>query len=186
MFLDFCEENKLSILNTWYDHPIKHRITWHSPDAITKKVIDYSISESWLRQYIKDVRVRNSYFNSDHRLLVSKMRTPANKAARFHKRKPKRKSRYNLKALNTQEIKDELCDKIIQVMHAEGNDSVGNINKHHEKLISTLTKARDTLPQIPKNRTPHPWDDEPELKNLIAQRDKVSKGNSGHQKCKII
>ena len=70
MFLDFCEENKLSILNTWYDHPIKHRITWHSPDAITKKVIDYSISESWLRQYIKDVRVRNSYFNSDHRLLV--------------------------------------------------------------------------------------------------------------------
>ena len=114
------------------------------------------------------------------------MRTPANKAARFHKRKPKRKSRYNLKALNTQEIKDELCDKIIQVMHAEGNDSVGNINKHHEKLISTLTKARDTLPQIPKNRTPHPWDDEPELKNLIAQRDKVSKGNSGHLKRKII
>ena len=40
IFLDFCRLHGLSILNTWFDHPLKHRYTWHSPDKVTKKVID--------------------------------------------------------------------------------------------------------------------------------------------------
>ena len=54
LFLNVCAENHLSVMNTWFDHPLKHIITWHSPDKRTKKVIDYSIMESWLRQYVID------------------------------------------------------------------------------------------------------------------------------------
>ena len=55
LFLEFCNLKKLSILNTWFDHPLEHRITWHSPDQNTKNVIDYSLSDSWLRQFVTDV-----------------------------------------------------------------------------------------------------------------------------------
>ena len=88
-FLQYCIENKLSILNTWFDHPIRHRVTWHHPNQSLscQKVYDYSLCRSWTRQFVTDVRVRNSYFNLDHRLLVTKFTTPSNRAARFFKRK---------------------------------------------------------------------------------------------------
>lgn len=34
-------------------------------------MIDFSISDSWVRQFVTDSRVYNSYFESDHRLLVT-------------------------------------------------------------------------------------------------------------------
>ena len=52
LFLQFCQKNKLSILNTWFVHPLRHRVTWHHPNQQTKKVYDYSLSESWIRQYV--------------------------------------------------------------------------------------------------------------------------------------
>lgn len=52
LFLEFCQKAKLSILNTWFVHPIKHRVSWHHPNGRTMKVYDYSLSESWLRQYM--------------------------------------------------------------------------------------------------------------------------------------
>ena len=79
LFLEFCQKMDLSVLNTWFDHPLHHRITWHSPNGVTKKVYDYSLSRSWLRQFVSNVRVRNSYFHSDHRLVVTYLKTPVNK-----------------------------------------------------------------------------------------------------------
>ena len=100
---------------------MKHQITWHSPDAVTKKVLDYSVSDSWLRQFVIDVRVRNSYFNSDHRLLVTKLKTPANKAARFAKRHIKASKKHNTIYLNYFEIRANF-KQIIQE-HINNNNS---------------------------------------------------------------
>ena len=72
IFIDFCKAHDLSILNTWFKHKDTHMYTWYSPDSRTRKVYDFSICGSWLREFIKDVRTKNSYFNSDHRLLVTK------------------------------------------------------------------------------------------------------------------
>ena len=44
----------------------------------------------WLRQYIKNCRVHNSYdFDSDHRLVIANIKTPCTKTARYVKRKHK-------------------------------------------------------------------------------------------------
>ena len=29
LFIQFCHSNELSIRNTWFEHPTKHRVTWH-------------------------------------------------------------------------------------------------------------------------------------------------------------
>ena len=85
LFLHHLQTNQLSILNTWFSHPIQHRNTWYSANGY-KKVYDYSLSGSWLRRFVKNVRVRSSYFNSDHKLVVTNLATPANKAARIIRR----------------------------------------------------------------------------------------------------
>ena len=85
LYLQFCRNNNLSILNTWFDHPLQHRVTWHHPNGVVRKIYDYSLCKPWLRRFIHDVRVKNSYFNSDHRLRITKLQTPSNKAARYGK-----------------------------------------------------------------------------------------------------
>lgn len=59
---------------------MKHRITWYTVDKIIKKVIDFSILDTLLRQFVTAVRIYNLYFESDHRCLVTKLITPANNA----------------------------------------------------------------------------------------------------------
>ena len=130
LYLQYCLDNKLSILNTWFDHPIRHRITWHSPDGFTKKVYDYCLSRSFIRQFIQDVRVRNSYFNSDHRLLVIKVKTPCNKAARTFRRTSTYKPKPNLELLQNSEISDRTVEAIEN--HLTQNESPSSINELHD------------------------------------------------------
>ena len=69
LFLQLSQTQELAILNSWFYHPIHHRVTWHHPNGTTRSVYDYSMFHSWLRSFVKDIRVRNSYFNSDHGFL---------------------------------------------------------------------------------------------------------------------
>lgn len=39
------------------ENPIKHHIIWHGPNKMSKMFIDFSISNSWFRQFVTDVRV---------------------------------------------------------------------------------------------------------------------------------
>ena len=113
LYLEYCKNNSLCILNTWFDHPLHHRITWHSCDGFTKRVYDYSLCKSWLHKFVLDVRVRNSYFNSDHRLVVTKLKTPVNKEARFIPMKKIAKIvKPNLDCLNNEQIKQNVLDEI--------------------------------------------------------------------------
>ena len=89
-FHNLIQTQRLSALNTWFNHKRCRRITWHSPDGKTKKVYDFILCCSWLRQYTTNCRVYNSFdFDSDHRLVISHMNTPGNKLSRARKRKTK-------------------------------------------------------------------------------------------------
>ena len=113
LLIDFCNKNNLSILNTWFAHSQIHRLTWYSPDGVTKKVYDLSLSGAWIRCFVKNVRTRNSYFHSDHRLLVTQLKTPANKPARYLKRQDKsRPAIPDLNALTNHTVKEQIINLI--------------------------------------------------------------------------
>ena len=171
LFLQYCQINQLSILNTWFSHPIHHRVTWHHPNGTTKKVYDYSLSRSWLRTFIHDVRVRNSYFHSDHRLVITKLQTPANKAARgirrkLHIRKPDLQLLYD----------DQTTKRIVQSTITENLNSnniyseATNINEMHSNLIDILKKGREKVPSKPKENHTIPWNHDEELAELFSTR----------------
>ena len=43
-FHELIQTQKLSALNTWFNHKRCRRVTWHSPDGVTKKVYDFILS----------------------------------------------------------------------------------------------------------------------------------------------
>ena len=100
---------------------------------------------------ISDVRVRNSYFNSDHRLLVTKFKTPANKAARhFIRSKSSGKSpRVDVDALKLQESK-KLFINTIEMSITSKEKVALTINEQHSQITPALKSARETLPRRPK------------------------------------
>ena len=169
-FLNFCRDHRLSILNSWFDHALHHRITWHAPNGILKRVYDYSLSESWIRQYVKDVRVRNSYFNSDHRLVVTKLRTPANKAARRFKRKLK-VIKPNLELLNDNNILGNMSQAIHSHLRDNSSPHPQSLNEMHNHIIQALEKGKERIPEKRKiTREAIPWEQDTELNQLHQSR----------------
>ena len=72
-----CVEEKLQIIQTFFEHKWSHRVTWKSNDKVTEKVIDYALSAEWIRRHTIDARTRPGYaIDSDHVMLVLRMRAP--------------------------------------------------------------------------------------------------------------
>ena len=85
-FHEFFNNHCLTVLSTWFSRKKCRRITWHLPDQVTKKIYDFILVCSWLRQYVSNYRVYNSCdFDSNHRLVIADICTTCNKVARFVK-----------------------------------------------------------------------------------------------------
>ena len=173
LFTEFCCTNNLSILNSWFEHPIHHRVTWHHPGGNSKKVYDYSLTQPWLRQFIHDVRVRNSYFNSDHRLVVTILHTPVNKAARSFKR-PCKVLKHNLSLLKNENIHN-LASENINTFLSQNFLQLENINDLHQHLVTALEKGKAAIPRQTKIKQIIPWQLDDELTNLHLKRLKLRK-----------
>ena len=172
MFLQFCHQHKLSIMNTWYDHPIHHRVTWHHPNVQntrSKFVYDYCLAQPWIRQHVMDVRVKNSYFHSDHRLVVTKLKTPANKAARLYTRRHTNRTKVDLELLYNNSVLEKVKKSIND--HLQQNSCPTSINAIHDHIISALVKGKQQIPPEPKGRRhPIPWQQDSVLEELHYKR----------------
>ncbi|XP_071959537.1 uncharacterized protein [Antedon mediterranea] len=178
--INYCSDFKLCILNTWFDHPNVHRITWHSNDGVTKKILDYNICDHWLRKYVTDTRVYNNYYlSSDHRILVSNMTTPANKAARWKKHKKKKQSkRANMSKLKDREVRNNVKTKIeeeINKITSPEKTTTTTSTERYTTLMTVLNKAVEEVPKKTRNQNAHPWDGDERLQQLIKERKNINK-----------
>ena len=72
MFCDFCASNELVIRRTLFLHKKSHKLTWSSPDGITKNQIDHVAINKMYRSSLQDTRVmRSADAGSDHHLVVA-------------------------------------------------------------------------------------------------------------------
>jgi len=164
----------LSVLNTWFDHKKCRRITWHSPDGTTKKIYDFILVGSWLRQYATNCRVYNSYdFDSDHRLVIAHMHTPCNKIARYVRRSTKTAmQRLDTTALNDEVIMERfntaVADKLETISLRDSDNTM--LNNHLTDAVNTA--AEDILPNLEKSKLFQPWHNDVKLKELYDLKDK--------------
>ena len=171
-FHEFFNNQRLSVLNTWFSHKKCRRVTWHSPDQVTKKVYDFILSCSWLRQYVSNCRVYNSCdFDSDHRLVIADLHTPRSKVTRYVKRvtKPKKKH-LNMRCLQQPEILERFTNATAEkLVNIDLNCTNSELNEH---LISSInSSAAETLPTQAKTRLYQPWHDDNILRDLYDLKD---------------
>ena len=187
-FHEFFELNKLSVLNTWFTHKRCRRITWHSSDGKTKKVYDFILCTSWLRRYVTNCRVFNSFdFDSDHRLVVANLTTPTTKKARFINRtKTKRQKRINFEAITpamSELFKDEVSRKLNsnEILNSESNDFL------NEKLVNTIKETATTcFPTVTPESQSTPWKTDAKLQELFQTKSELSAKNANPEDIKRI
>ena len=94
-FREFCEEQELVLVNTWFKkHPIR-LYTWKSPDGKIRNQIDYiAIDQKWKTSVIDCTTYPGAGCDTDHHLLLATTRL------RLHKL-------YNKNKLNIEELREE-------------------------------------------------------------------------------
>ena len=55
----FSRQFKMCMPQTYFEHSLDERITWHSPDKKTKKILDYILVPKFINQYITDCHVNS-------------------------------------------------------------------------------------------------------------------------------
>ena len=72
--IQFCQENKLIIANTWFQQPVRKLYTWKSPGDISRNQIDYIMLNERFRNCIKQAKTYpGADMNSDHNPVVVKI-----------------------------------------------------------------------------------------------------------------
>lgn len=73
--IQFCQENRLRITNTWFMQPKRRLYTWTSPNGIHRNQIDYILcSHRWRSSVVAVKTYPGADCGSDHELLVAKIR----------------------------------------------------------------------------------------------------------------
>lgn len=182
-FHNLIQTQHLSALNTWFNHKRCRRITWHSPDGKTKKVYDFILCCSWLRQFTTNCRVYNSFdFDSDHRLVIAHMNTPGNKLSRAKKRKPKHtRKKLNFKMLETDEVRKNLISKFSNSWENIQLTNLNNSNINDLIINKIETATTDILPETIEEKLHQPWQNDDQLRELYTKKDELLKKNADRE-----
>ena len=84
---DFCERNGLIVTNTRFKRPKRRLYTWKAPGDWSQHKLDYILMKHQFRNSVKDVP--GADIDSDHNLLVDKIRTRLKKIIRFQNSRPR-------------------------------------------------------------------------------------------------
>ena len=169
----------MSVLNTWFNHKLCRRITWHSPDGKTKKVYDFILSCNWIRKFTKNCRVYNSYdFDTDHRLVIASLNTPVTKIARFiGRKKTVIKQRINFSAIDDV-AESNFINTVTENFSNYKFDESTNIELT-EKLVTVIkNSAEATLPTKNRVRQTQPWHNDVKLEQLFRKKDELMSHNA--------
>ena len=152
MLIDFCERNGLIVTNTWFKKPKRRLYTWKAPGDLSRHQLDYILVKHRFRNSVKYVQTLPvADIDSDHILLVAKVRTRLNKIIRFQKSRP----RCDLEKLyaERQRVQNILEEKLGAIECESGNAEVQgkNIKECVLDTISDLVgkvEKRDRKPCI--------------------------------------
>jgi hypothetical protein len=143
--LQFCAINNLAISNTLFQHSETRRVTWVSPNMITKNQIDYIIVQQNMKRFIKNCRTYNSAdIGSDHSLVMVNIEI---KAVQIHRPKnvPKRYKVDNL--LTDPDVKKRFRIKVGELfeplLHLD-SDSL-SIDEVYSKFVESTNNATEAI-----------------------------------------
>lgn len=112
--LQFCQDQNMAIMNTWFELPPRRLYTWKSPQDneqnCVRNQIDYVMINQRFRNSIKSARTYpGADVPSDHTLLVAKFKNTLKKIKR-----QKKEQRADMGMLKEMEMKQKITQQLNQ------------------------------------------------------------------------
>jgi hypothetical protein len=151
ILVNFCERNKLIVINTWFRKPKRRLYTWKAPRARSRNQLDYILVKHIFRNSMKNVqRLPGADIDSYHNLLVAKICTRLKKIMRFQKRRPQ----CDLEKLYThkQKVQDTVEGKF-GVIECDS----GNVEVHTNNIKKCVLDTLSDLVRKAKKSARKPW-----------------------------
>ena len=147
-------EHSLAVADTMFQHKAAHLQTWYSPNPAdtTQHQIDHTIIRRRDSKCILDTRVyRGVDVDSDHRLMVSKLRLKFRKPS-----KPTQHRRLHPGLLLTEKGQATFQQAMQQPLSVHAQIPINDVDHSWQVLRSSLSTAGETLLRQPKLRTAKP------------------------------
>ncbi len=162
--IEFCQDNKCAILNTFFKQHPRRLYTWTSPGNNIRNQIDYIIVQNRWKSSFKAVKtLPGADCGSDHQLLVSIMKFRIRRVKR--QRKP---VRYDVSEINDQ-YRVEVKNKFLTLLEQDSEETTPEELWEDVKHVVNDT-AQATLPR--QKRKKSPWTSKKVLE-LADQRREV-------------
>ena len=155
--IQFCQQNKLFVTNTWFQQPPRKLYTWKSPGDIIRNQIDYIIINERFRNCIKQAKTYpGADINSDHNPVVIKIKVKLKKTRnRIRKEQldlnllsiDEHRVKYNIEIRNRYNI---LNIEETEQTPTESQESSEQKWKTFKNCVQTSLKA--VLPKIEKKK----------------------------------
>ncbi|XP_055390541.1 craniofacial development protein 2-like [Condylostylus longicornis] len=149
--IQFCQEQKLKITNTWFCLPYRRLYTWTSPQHsrgnIIRSQIDYILINKRFSSSVKSVcTYPGADVPSDHNLLVAKINIKLARTRREH-RQPK----IDVEKLNNTDIKNQLATEINNQLRSVMEESENIWD--HKYVAKQKWMTPEILQMMEKRRT---------------------------------
>ena len=144
--LDFCAFNSLVVTNTLFQHRFCHQQTWFHPAETTGSghLMDYVLVNRRFRSSVLDRVFRKTYLQSDHRLVVARVRLKLKAKRRRSQREPRYQTDRRL-------LEEHQVQEFARVLE-EGLEccTASSIEQSWSEFKDTINEAQKTLPLVPE------------------------------------
>ena len=172
--IQWCEENKYIITNTWYKKHKRRLWTWQQPGERAKNQIDFILTQQRFRNCVKKIgTIPSADCNSDHRPVKATIRVKL-KILQKKQTQPK----FDLDALQNKNIKEKYTIEVQNRYEAFNYLEEGE--KDWSKLIECFTDPlEETVPRkVVKSK--QKWMTQ-EILNLMEERRKYKRDEAAYK-----
>ena len=168
-WVEWCVENELVILNTWFRHHPRKLWTWRSPGDHYRNQIDYITINKRFRNIVTNARTYpGADCNSDHAPVVVDIRLKLKKP-----KKKKRKTKINVKMLNDSALQSiysvTVRNKYDAMMSLEEGTEAVAADKQYSAFKEAIDTAnREILPKVAREPK-RPWMTD-QILNMMDER----------------
>ena len=177
--VDFCEENNLAVMNTFFKQHPRRLYTWSSPGNLYRNQIDYLMISKRHRNSVKNC---NTYpgadINSDHCLLVMKVRVKLKIP-----KKASREIQADLNMLKNPQINaayNEIIQNRFSVLDIEDVEQNEEIDRMWMELKEGVKSAIEAAVPKQKRRKKNEWITE-EILGLMDERRKQKRRSKEYE-----
>lgn len=177
--IDFCIQNNMLVMNTFFQHKDVHKYTREVKSRGERSIIDYIIVSRELRQKIDDVKVRRGpEINSDHYLVIAKTKIGMERKKAGTLRNRSTTGKIKSHTLSDKDIAQKYRDRVQELIEMADIKSDNDLEDLWKILRDSLvTAGREVcgVTRVPGATKQTAWWSESIKREVKAKKDKWRK-----------